>query len=340
MAIKKHFYKFLNGLAILPIFLISCSQPETETNVSSTPSIIIPISENKDEFQKQNPRSFDLYVSEVNAIRLKWFLNKPSLINLLPEEKSKIYASDVAKSFVFDNKNRILAFQDNFDSSEETNPNFLKNIFQKTSAVFSGKKINDQNTDLLIDSDQDNFEKHKKISKIFPQNWRYIETRLLKPNIIQKDNKNYLLINAYKFIFSSPITSSNSQTNEKTETKSDKKADKKWKISAPNIKPTPILRLFWHNQSLENPFKIKLNSKEDLNSEYDLQLINNIDQPESVADYSFNFSDLNPKIPENPLKISDTDPIFRVVIQSFAIPYPDSVANFESDNFKFDYEFD
>lgn len=335
MVIKKHIYKFFNGLAILPIFLISCSQTKTETDVSSIPSVIIPIPENKDEFQKREPRSFDLYVSEVNAIRLKWFLNKPSLINLLPEEKSKIYSSNVVKGFVFDNKNRILAFQDNFDSSEETNPNFLQNIFQKTSAVYSGKKINDENTNLLKDSDQDNFEKHKIISKIFTQNWRYIETKLLKPNIIQKDNKNYLLINAYKFIFSSPLSGSNPQTNEKTDTKS----DKKWQLSAPNTKPTPILRLYWHNQSLENPFKIKLNSKDNLNSEYDLQLINNIDQPESVADYSFNFSDLNPKIPDSPLQISHIDPIFRVVIQSFAIPYQGNVADFESDNFKFDYEF-
>ncbi|MDW2893137.1 hypothetical protein [Mesomycoplasma ovipneumoniae] len=336
MVIKKHLYKFFSGLAILPIFLISCSQPKTETNVSSIPPLIIPIPENKDEFRKREPRSFDLYVSEVNAIRLKWFLNKPSLINLLPEEKSKIYASNVAKSFVFDNKNRILAFQDNFDSSEEINPNFLQNIFQKTSAAYSGKKINDENTKLLNDSGQNNFEKHKIISKIFTQNWRYIETKLLKPNIIQKDNKNYLLINAYKFIFSSPLSGSSLQTNEKNDTKS----DKKWKISAPNTNPTPILRLHWHNQSLENPFKIKLNSKDNLNSEYDLQLINNIDQPESVADYSFNFSDSNPKISDSPLQISHIDPIFRVVIQSFAIPYQDSVANFESENFKFNYEFD
>lgn len=350
-------------------FLVSCKEPEVNIDISRLFEPIFEFPEKSNTFKKQEPRSFNLYVSEVNAIKLKWFLNKPSLMNLSSEEKNRIYASKVGKYYVFDNKNRILTFENKFNANEEINPNFLKKAFKKTADSYLDVQNNLDNKEEKIVDKTNNIEIYRKISKIFDPNWRFIEMKLVKPNIISDDKKNYILINAYKVFLTDPLNFSKkteqkqtvpnkekketektnikkitkNQVDKKTEQKETDKnqveKDKNWRISAPNVRPTPVFRLHWYGHTLKDPFKVELNTTENVNSEYDLQMVNDINQPESVADFNFNPDDNKPKAPDQPSEIFHSKPFIRLVSQSFLIPFDGEVSDFESDEFKFKYQF-
>lgn len=341
---KNKLKKFLIFLAPVSLgFLVSCAEiePDIDINIPHIFKPLFEIPEKSGFFKKQDPRSTDLYVSEVNAIRLKWFLNNASLMNLSDDEKSKIYASKVAKYFVFDNKNRILVHKNTFNVNEEITPTFLKNAFEKAANSYEeNAKNNIGNSTNKIAWQNKNIEIYSNISKIFDPNWRFIEMKLIKPNVIFPDKKNYILINAYKIFYTDPIDFSEEKANEiqNNETKTEK-YNKKWRIKAPNNDPTPILRLHWYKQSVKNPFKIELNNVENPNSEYDLQMVNNIDQSESVADFSFDFYDNNSIKPKEPLEILHSKPFIRLVLQSYAIPFEDEISNFERGELKFKYQF-
>ncbi|WP_406823239.1 hypothetical protein [Mesomycoplasma hyopneumoniae] len=345
--LKKKFRKILALFLPVPlVFLTSYScwssrirSIRSAINENFGPDFELP--EKQGVFKKQDPRSFDLYVSEVNAMRLKWFLNKSSLIDLSQEEKNKIYASKLARYYVFDNKNRILADEDKFKAEQNINPTFLKKVFEKAANSYSGDKTNNQGVSNKNSFEKlDNFKIYREISKIFDSNWRFLEVRLIKPGIIVPDKRNYILINAYKIYYTNPVDFEKKNEAEKTEnTENQAQNNKNWRIKAPNQKPVTLLRLHWYNKNLENPFKIEFNSIENPNSEYDLQMINDIDQPESIADFNFNFSRINSKNTSEPLEIFHSEPFIRLVSQSFAIPFDGEITDFEAEDFKFKYVF-
>ncbi|MBG0730659.1 hypothetical protein [Mycoplasma sp. 'Moose RK'] len=339
---KKKIFRTLTTLAFfMPgTFLASCFAKKDF--IFPIENLIIPdFFDNSPNFKKQKLRSFDLYASEVNAIKLKWFLNTDSLLGLSKAQKNQIFASNFGKFFVFDNNEGISVVEEKFDINQKITPKFLKIMTQKAKNKFSVIPENeDSNLQKTVNSGKNNASEiaiFKELSQLFSPNWRFIDMKLVKPNIVFDDQKNYLLITAYKIFYSNPIIKYDQENEKKTDLTS--KISEKWSISAPNQLPTPSFRLYWLERNAKKRFTMKLNSKENVNSEYDLQLINNADQPESVEDFAYNFGDEKPTKPELPLEKERKEPLIRIVSQSFLIPFEGQVADFEGENFKFKYLF-